>query len=58
MVSKITKDGGVFVVDFNPHPQAFHDIAMGKFCVDVKFRLNDTCKATHPASTRRRELKP
>jgi hypothetical protein len=36
---------GLFVVDFNPHPQAFPDIAMGEFGVEVKFTLNDTWRS-------------
>ena len=29
------------VVDFSPHPQAFPDIALGKFGIEVKFTTND-----------------
>jgi hypothetical protein len=32
-------------IDFNPHPQAFPDIAMGEFGVEVKFTLNDTWRS-------------
>lgn len=29
-------------ISTNPHPQAFPDIAIGQFGVEVKFTLNDT----------------
>ena len=32
-------------VDFAPHPQAFPDIAMSEFGVEVKFTLNDTWRS-------------
>jgi hypothetical protein len=32
-------------VDFCPHPQAFPDIAMGKFGIEVKFTLSDTWRS-------------
>jgi len=32
-------------IDFNPHPQAFPDIAVGSFGVEVKFTLNDTWRS-------------
>lgn len=34
-----------FSVDFNPHPQAFPDIALGEYGVEVKFTLNDTWRS-------------
>lgn len=34
-----------FEIDFNPHPQAFPDIAMGEYGVEVKFTLNDTWRS-------------
>lgn len=34
-----------FQIDFNPHPQAFPDIAMGEYGVEVKFTLNDTWRS-------------
>ena len=34
-----------FCIDFAPHPQAFPDIAMGEFGVEVKFTLNDTWRS-------------
>lgn len=32
-------------IDFDPHPQAFPDIAVGQFGVEVKFTLNDTWRS-------------
>lgn len=32
-------------IDFNPHPQAFPDIAVGEFGVEVKFTTNDTWRS-------------
>jgi hypothetical protein len=32
-------------IDFNPHPQAFPDIAVGTFGVEVKFTLADTWRS-------------
>jgi hypothetical protein len=32
-------------IDFNPRPQAFPDIAVGNFGVEVKFTLNDTWRS-------------
>ncbi len=32
-------------IDFAPHPQAFPDIAVGRFGVEVKFTLNDTWRS-------------
>ena len=37
--------GADFEIDFKPHPQAFPDIAMGEFGVEVKFTLNDTWRS-------------
>ncbi len=34
-----------FVIDFTPHPQAFPDIAVGSFGVEVKFTLTDTWRS-------------
>lgn len=45
VLSDITAGNGLFVVDFNPHPQAFPDIAMGEFGVEVKFTMNDTWRS-------------
>lgn len=32
-------------IDFNPHPQAFPDIAVGDFGIEVKFTTNDTWRS-------------
>lgn len=32
-------------IDFNPHPQAFPDIAIGDFGIEVKFTTNDTWRS-------------
>ncbi|NOT84965.1 MAG: restriction endonuclease [Methylococcaceae bacterium] len=32
-------------IDFSPHPQAFPDIAVGRFGIEVKFTLNDTWRS-------------
>lgn len=32
-------------IDFDPHPQAFPDIAVGKFGIEVKFTANDTWRS-------------
>lgn len=37
-------DAGI-TIDFSPHPQAFPDIAVGNFGVEVKFSLNDTWRS-------------
>ena len=34
-----------FEIDFTPHPQAFLDIALGRFGVEVKFTLNDSWRS-------------
>lgn len=34
-----------FEIDLAPHPQAFPDIAIGEFGVEVKFTLNDTWRS-------------
>ena len=41
----IGKENSEFQIDFNPHPQAFPDIAMGEYGVEVKFTLNDTWRS-------------
>ena len=33
------------IINFTPHPQAFPDIAVGHFGVEVKFSLNDTWRS-------------
>ena len=45
VLSVITKDDETFQIDFNPLPQAFPDIAMGEYGVEVKFTLNDTWRS-------------
>lgn len=45
VLDEITKNDGSFQIDFNPHPQAFPDIAMGEYGVEVKFTLNDTWRS-------------
>ena len=42
VLDELTRDDKSFTIDFSPHPQAFPDIAMGEFGVEVKFTLNDT----------------
>lgn len=42
VLGEITEDDDSIQIDFNPHPQAFPDIAMGEYGVEVKFMLNDT----------------
>ena len=44
-LADLTKFHKSFSVDFNPHPQAFPDIAMGEFGVEVKFTFNDTWRS-------------
>ncbi|MBR6283682.1 MAG: hypothetical protein IKR25_05235 [Muribaculaceae bacterium] len=41
----LTKDDASFDIDFKPHAQAFPDIAMGEYGVEVKFTLNDTWRS-------------
>lgn len=45
VLSEITVDDESIQIDFNPHPQAFPDIAMGEYGVEVKFTLNDTWRS-------------
>ena len=45
VLDKLTKDSKLFTIDFAPHPQAFPDIAMGDFGVEVKFSMNDTWRS-------------
>jgi hypothetical protein len=45
VLSELTKDDSSFEIDFAPHPQAFPDIAMGEFGVEVKFTLSDTWRS-------------
>lgn len=41
----LTADDNSFEIYFNPPPQAFPDIAMGEYGVEVKFTLNDTWRS-------------
>lgn len=41
----LTADDNSFEIDFNPPAQAFPDIAMGEYGVEVKFTLNDTWRS-------------
>lgn len=45
LLSELTKSNPNIEIDFNPHPQAFPDIAVGNFGVEVKFTLNDTWRS-------------
>jgi hypothetical protein len=45
VLSRLTASDKSFEVDFAPHPQAFPDIAMSEFGVEVKFTLNDTWRS-------------
>lgn len=45
VLSALTKDDTSFEIDFNPHPQAFPDISMGEYGVEVKFTLSDTWRS-------------
>lgn len=45
VLQEITFEDKSFEIDFAPHPQAFPDIAMGEFGVEVKFTLNDTWRS-------------
>lgn len=45
VLADITENDETFQIDFIPHPQAFPDIAMGEYGVEVKFTLNDTWRS-------------
>jgi hypothetical protein len=45
ILSVLTKNDNSFCIDFSPHPQAFPDIAMGEYGVEVKFTLSDTWRS-------------
>lgn len=45
VLDELTKAEKAINIDFNPHPQAFPDIAMGEYGVEVKFTLNDTWRS-------------
>ena len=40
-----TRFNAKIMIDFNPHPQAFPDIAVGEFGIEVKFTANDTWRS-------------
>lgn len=44
-LNELTQDDKSLEMDFHPHPQAFPDIAMGDFGVEVKFTKNDTWRS-------------
>lgn len=44
-VVKNAINGHTTKIDFNPHPQAFPDIAVGEFGIEVKFTTNDTWRS-------------
>ena len=44
VINELIADTG-YKVDFKPHPQAFPDIAIGEFGIEVKFTLNDTWRS-------------
>jgi uncharacterized protein YciI len=45
ILDELTRDDISFTIDFAPHPQAFPDIAMGEYGVEVKFTTNDTWRS-------------
>ena len=45
VLHELTKEIDGFKIDFNPPPQAFPDIALGEYGVEVKFTTNDTWKS-------------
>ena len=45
VLDELTRGNISFTIDFTPHPQAFPDIAMGEFGVEVKFTMNDTWRS-------------
>ena len=38
VLDDLTKENHSFTIDFTPHPQAFPDIALGVFGVEVNFQ--------------------
>lgn len=52
----IGKENSEFQIDFNPHPQAFPDIAMGEYGVEVKFTLMIHGEALQIVFSKRNEL--
>ena len=45
VLDELTSKHLSFAVDFTPHPQAFPDIALGEFGVEVKFTTSDTWRS-------------
>jgi len=45
LLDELTTHDNTFSIDFTPQPQAFPDIAMGEFGVEVKFTMNDTWRS-------------
>lgn len=55
LLDELSISDNSFRIDFSPNPQAFPDIAMGKYGVEVKFTLHDTwrCIANSILETQR-----
>ena len=55
LLDKLTSSDKSFVINYSPHPQAFPDIAMGEYGVEVKFTTQDTwrCIANSVLETQR-----
>lgn len=45
VLQEATRYDASVCIDFSPHPQAFPDIAIGSFGVEVKFTTNDTWRS-------------
>lgn len=45
VLDELSRADGSFSIDFDPHPQAFPDIAMGEFGAEVKFTMGDTWRS-------------
>lgn len=45
VIQEALHDDASVAIDFYPHPQAFPDIAVGSFGVEVKFTTNDTWRS-------------
>ncbi len=45
LLKELTHEDASFEIDMNPPAQAFPDIAMGEYGVEVKFTLNDTWRS-------------
>lgn len=57
ILDELTSSDASFAIDYAPSPQAFPDIAMGEYGVEVKFTLQDTwrCIANSVLETQRIE---